>query len=58
VMAAGGGWLAIHWFGGGLPALFMAIALALVLYGTMVAGAVNAGAWWETTTRKQAHTRD
>ncbi|HEX9869373.1 MAG TPA: MATE family efflux transporter [Candidatus Tectomicrobia bacterium] len=58
VMAAGGGWLAIHWFGGGLPALFTAIAVALVVYGTMVAGAVNAGAWRETTARMQAHTRN
>lgn len=57
VMAAGGGWLAIHWFGGGLPALFTAIAVALVVYGTMVAGAVTAGAWRETTARMQARTR-
>jgi Na+-driven multidrug efflux pump len=31
VMAAGGGWLAIHWFGGGLPALFTAVAAGLVV---------------------------
>jgi Flp pilus assembly pilin Flp len=50
VMAAGG--LAGHplvW--GGLPALFTAIAVALVAYGTMVAGAVKAGAWREATAR-------
>ena len=58
VMAAGGGWLAIHWFGGGLAALFTAMAVALVAYGTLVAGAVKAGAWRETTARMQAHTRN
>ena len=58
VMATGGGWLAIHWFGGGLPALFTAIAVALVAYGTMVAGAVKAGARREKTPRLQAQTRD
>jgi hypothetical protein len=47
LIAAGGGWLAIHWFEGGLPALFTAIAAALVAYGTLVAGAVKAGAWRE-----------
>jgi Na+-driven multidrug efflux pump len=51
VMARGGGWLAIHWFGGGLPALFTAIAVALVVYGTMVAGAVKADAWREKIPR-------
>jgi hypothetical protein len=54
----GGGWLAIHWFGGGLPALFTAIAVALVVYGTMVAGAVKAGAWREKIPRLQAQSRD
>ena len=58
VMAAGGGWLAIHWFGGGLAALFTAMAVALVAYGTLVAGAVKAGAWRETTARMQVHTRN
>jgi putative MATE family efflux protein len=43
--AAVGGWLAIHWLGGGLPGLFVAIALSLVVYGTTVAVAVRAGAW-------------
>jgi Na+-driven multidrug efflux pump len=57
VMAAGGGWLAIHWFGGGLPALFTAMAVALVVYGATVAGAIKAGAWRDTTARMQAQTR-
>jgi Na+-driven multidrug efflux pump len=48
VIAAGGGWVAIHWFGGGLPALFAAIAFALATFGLTVAVAIKAGAW-ETT---------
>ncbi len=43
--AVGGGWFAIHWLGGGLPGLFLAIALSLVVYGTTVALAIRAGAW-------------
>ena len=35
VMAAGGGWLAIQWFEGGLPALFTAVAAGLVVYDTI-----------------------
>lgn len=48
VIAAGGGWVAIHWFGGSLPALFAAIAFALATFGLTVAVAIKAGAW-ETT---------
>jgi putative MATE family efflux protein len=44
-VAVGGGWMAIHWFGGGLPALFTAIAVALVVYGITVVVAVKTGAW-------------
>jgi putative MATE family efflux protein len=43
--AAGGGWVAIHWFGGGLPTLFTVMALALGLFGLTVASAIRAGAW-------------
>jgi Na+-driven multidrug efflux pump len=43
--AAGGGWLAIHGLGAGLPGLFLAIALSLVVFGTTVAVAIRAGAW-------------
>jgi MATE family, multidrug efflux pump len=43
--AAGGGWLAIHWLGGGLPGLFLAITLSLVVFGTSVAMAMALGAW-------------
>ncbi|MBI4639190.1 MAG: MATE family efflux transporter [Candidatus Tectomicrobia bacterium] len=45
LIAAGGGWIAINWFESGLPALFAALAVALVVYGTMVVIAVKAGAW-------------
>jgi putative MATE family efflux protein len=56
-VAAGGGWIASRWLGGGLPALFSAIAVAFVLYAVMVAAAIRAGAWQEvvpqpTTTRR------
>jgi MATE family, multidrug efflux pump len=43
--AAVGGWLAIHWLGGGLAGLFLAIALSLIVFGTTVAVAIRAGAW-------------
>jgi putative MATE family efflux protein len=43
--ATAGGWLAIHWLGGGLSGLFLAIALSLVVFGTTVAVATRAGAW-------------
>jgi Na+-driven multidrug efflux pump len=53
-IAAGGGWLALHWFGGGLAALFTAIALGLAAYGTTVALAIKAGAWGPTVARTDA----
>ena len=33
VISAGGGWIAIHWFGGGLPSVFVAVALGFVVFG-------------------------
>jgi putative MATE family efflux protein len=45
VLAAAGGWLATRWLGGGPAALFVAIALALVVMGVMVALPIKAGAW-------------
>jgi putative MATE family efflux protein len=45
VLAAAGGWLATRWLGGGPEALFVAIALALVAMGVMVALPIRAGAW-------------
>ena len=45
VIAAGGGWVASHGFGGGLPALFAAIAMAFMAYGITVVAAMKTGAW-------------
>jgi Na+-driven multidrug efflux pump len=45
VTAAVGGWLATRWLGGGPEAVFVAIALALVLMGVMVALPIKAGTW-------------
>ena len=45
LIAALGGWVAIHWLGGGLGALCLAIALSFVMYGLTVAAAIRAGAW-------------
>jgi putative MATE family efflux protein len=45
LIAALGGWVVVHWLGGGLPGLFVASALSLVVFGTTVAVAVRAGAW-------------
>jgi MATE family, multidrug efflux pump len=45
LIAALGGWLAIYQLGAGLSGLFVAIALALVVFGATVATAIKAGAW-------------
>ena len=45
LVAACGGWAAIHLLGGGLGGLFGAMALALVVFGVTVAVAIRAGAW-------------
>src|SRR5712692_1085687 len=37
VVAAGGGWVASRWFGGGLFSVFTAIAVAFVIYAAIVA---------------------
>jgi len=44
-VAALGSWLALHW-GGSLAQVFVAQAVALLLYGLVNAGAVAAGAWF------------
>src|SRR5205814_1701015 len=41
LVPVGGGWLAVSWLGGELPALFAAIALAFVVFGGAQAAAVN-----------------
>jgi putative MATE family efflux protein len=51
IIASVGGWLAIRWFGGGLPALFGVMALAFVVFGITVTLAVKSGAWRRATPR-------
>ena len=45
VSAAAGGWLILQHLPGELSALFAVMALALVLFGSTLAGAVRLGAW-------------
>ena len=54
-VAALGGWLVLHWWGGGLTAIFVTQGVALVLYGLVNAWAIAGGAWfgrvgWPRTT--------
>jgi putative MATE family efflux protein len=44
-IAAAGGWLGGYGFGWGLPGIFAAMALALIVFGTTTAAAVKLGAW-------------
>lgn len=52
LIAAGGGWWVVHWYGGGLPILFVTIAVALIAYALMIAGAMKANAWRARTTSR------
>jgi putative MATE family efflux protein len=45
MLAAVGGWIVVHWLGGGLIALSAVIALAFGLFGTTLALAVRRDAW-------------
>jgi putative MATE family efflux protein len=45
VVAAGGGWLALR-FGGGLSLIFVALAVALGVFGIVNAAAIAGGAWF------------
>ncbi len=45
LVAAVGGWAAVHWLAGGLAPLFTVMALALVVFGATIAVAVARGAW-------------
>jgi putative MATE family efflux protein len=51
LIAALGGWLAIHYLGAGLSGLFVAMAVALVVFGTTVAMAIRGGAWRKASTK-------
>jgi putative MATE family efflux protein len=44
-LAVAGGWLAGYWLGWGLPGIFAAMALALVVFGATLAAAIKLGAW-------------
>ncbi len=44
-VAAAGGWLGGYGLGWGLPGIFAAMALALIVFGTTTASAVRLGAW-------------
>jgi putative MATE family efflux protein len=46
VIAAAGGWLALR-LGGGLSGVFLALAVALVAFGSINAAAVASGAWFK-----------
>lgn len=48
LLATVGSWIALHGLGGGAPAMFAVVATALVVYGTMNAVALKAGAWRRT----------
>ena len=45
VLAVGGGWLMLR-LSGNLPAVFLALGVALAAYGIIIAAAVKAGAWF------------
>jgi putative MATE family efflux protein len=55
ILAAGGGWLAVIWFGGSVP-LFIVLSGALVFYGIANVVAVASGVWFKDnkTTAKVA----
>ena len=44
-VAAAGGWLGAYWLGWGLPGIFGAMAVALVVFGLTIAAAIKWGAW-------------
>jgi Na+-driven multidrug efflux pump len=44
-LAALGGWVVVHWLGGGLTGLSVVVALAFVLFGVTLVSAVRGGAW-------------
>lgn len=45
LIAAGGGWIAIHWLGAGLTGFFVAIAIAFTVYAAIIVTALHIGAW-------------
>ena len=55
-VAALGGWLALRW-GGELVHVFVAQAVALVVYGVVIAGAIAGGAWFGPVGWPRTHGR-
>jgi putative MATE family efflux protein len=51
LIAAIGGWFASRWLGGGLPGLFIAMAVALVIFGGTMGLALKLGAWRRARSR-------
>lgn len=45
VVAALGGWLLVHWLGMGLNGIYAMLALAMGVFGVLIAAAVRAGIW-------------
>lgn len=45
VVAIGGAFLATHWLGYGLDAVYACIAAGMLLFGLLTAGAIRLGAW-------------
>ena len=52
IIAGVGGWLATRWLDGGLSGLFGAMAVALVVFGTINVLAVRLGAWRSRRNRR------
>jgi putative MATE family efflux protein len=48
VIAAGGGWLALHYYGN-VTDIYIALAIALATFGLINAAAVAAGVWFDKT---------
>ena len=44
--------MVVRWSTGGLPALFVAIAVALIAYALVIAGAMRADVWRAHTTSR------
>jgi len=53
LIAAGGGWLALRWYGD-LTDVFIALAVALAAFGLINAAAVASGAWFKGIARRHA----
>ena len=45
VVAAGGGWVAVAWFGGGPAALFAFVSAGLFVFGAVIAGSLFSRVW-------------